>query len=98
MRDGSLAPKSAPLTPAELDQIEARAGQHKSLLLDRSSSEGGPVSWRNPLANDVHRLVAEVRRLRAFVLAVRHAHDDNPFPEDMEEALSKALQDFEDGP
>jgi hypothetical protein len=63
-----------PLTDEELDAMESRLEEHWSTLLDRSSSEGGPVSWRNPLGPDVQRLVAEVRTLRqdSFRLAVHH--------------------------
>jgi len=54
-----------PLTDEELDAVAARAKEHRGELIDGSSSEGGPRWIDNPLAQDVVRLVAEVRRLRS---------------------------------
>lgn len=60
-----MRPADEPLTEADLVEMEVRLVENAGTLFDQGSAAGGPVYWDNPLAQDVQRLLAEVRRLRA---------------------------------
>lgn len=64
---------NTPLTPADLDTIEARVNSAPSPI---------EVTWENhgyAIDEDVRRLVAELRRLRAFV--AKQAEDEGLWAE-----------------
>lgn len=64
------------LTDAELDGLERESRESRLYTIS---------------VDDVRRLVAEVRRLRAFRASVETAMRENSFPEDREEAIAALL-------